>query len=141
MFDYFSNKKSSNPNESVFGGLTSNQKMSITNLLIMIARCDGMYNKQEMEYLNTCNLDYSVNQCSAYLESAGVERMFNDLKGLTSSQKNYLIITTFELMSCDGRPNEQEYNVFLNFFEKLGYTEDAILEVIQKVALLKKKFV
>jgi len=140
MFDFFNNKKNYNPNETVLGNLTANQKMSVMNLLYIIARVDGEITKKELEYLNTLNLGFSLESCGSYLDSGGTKKLFYDLNQLSSSQKDYLTITTFELMCCDGRPNEQEYNAFLNCFEEFGYTEDTILAVIEKAALLKKKF-
>ena len=138
MFDFFN--KNNNPNEKVLGNLTTNQKMSVTYFLYLMAICDGELNKEELRYLDTCYLGYSFEKCASYLDSVGRMNLFNDLNKLTSFQKDYLIITTLELLSCDGRPNEQEYDTFLNGFEKLGYTEDTILAVIDKATLLKKKF-
>lgn len=134
------NKKDYNPNENVLGNLTANQKMSVINLLGLIATSDGTLNKKEIEYLNTCSLGYSFEKCASYLDAEGTENMFNDLNHLTSFQKDYLIITGFELIYCDGKANEKEMNIFGSAFEKLGYTEDAIIGVIQKATLFSNKF-
>jgi len=139
MFNFFK-KKSYNPNEVMLGGLTANQKMSAINLLCLIARSDGMFTKREIEYMNTCYLGYSLEQCSSYLNLSGNDGMLNDLKQLSSSQKDYLLVTAFELMLCDGKINETEKNVFEWAFENLGYTQDGMIEVMEKAMLLKRKF-
>ena len=139
MFDFFKSKKS-NPNETVLGNLTVNQKMSVTNLLYLIARSDGGFNKKELAYLNTCYLGCSLEKCASYLNSNGHSEMFCDLNQLTSSQKDYILITAFELIYCDGKANETELNSLIGAFEKLGYTEDSIADVMEKSILLRKKF-
>ena len=128
------------PNEEMLGDLTKWQKMSFTNLLCLIARSDGDFNIKEMEYLNTCYLGFSYEQCASYLDAWGKGRLFEDLKKLTSSQKNYLLMSALELINCDGRANETEMNALMLAFEELGYTEDQLLEDVQKNLLLMNMF-
>jgi len=140
MLDFFKNKKNYNPNEEVLGNLTPNQKKSVTNLLFLIARSDGEFNKKELDYLNTCFLGYSTIECTAYLDLGGHNQMFKDIMQLSSSQKDYVLFTAFELMNCDAKINEIEMNIFVGAFEKIGYTEDDIVNVINKTILLINKF-
>ena len=129
-----------NPDIDMLGNLSTNQKMSVINLLYLIARSDGNLNKKEMDYLNTCYMGYSIEKCASFFNSNGHEGMFGDLKQLSATQKDYLVITALELMNCDARANETEYNFFVGAFEKLGYTEDGLIAVVQKMTLLQQKF-
>jgi len=139
MFN-LSNNKNYNPDKEMLGNLSVNQKKSVINLLYLIARSDGDFTKKEIEYLDTFDLGYSVEECSSYLNMYGNGRTLDDLKQLTSSQKDYLLTTAFDLMCCDGKPNEKEISDFVFAFEKLGYTQDDIANTLEKFALLRKKF-
>ena len=55
MFNLFNKKKEENPISDMFSDLTTNQKMSVMNLLLTIGVCDGEQGNQdkELQYLNT----------------------------------------------------------------------------------------
>jgi uncharacterized tellurite resistance protein B-like protein len=133
------NIKTINPNESILGNLTDKQRMSFTNLLCLIARIDGSFNAKEANYLSSCHLGFSLEQCISYLDITGMEQIFEDLRQLTSSQQEYLLFSALELIYCDGKANRMEMESLALAFEKLGYSEDDILEISHKNVMLMKK--
>jgi uncharacterized tellurite resistance protein B-like protein len=135
MFNLF-NKKEANSISEVFNELTTNQKMSINNLLTTIAVCDGKEGdlNKEMQYLNTYIgiLGVRNNRCIAYLKSEGPQKMINDLKSISQKQKEVLVIAAWELIICDGRPNETESQVTIRLFEQIGISEEQFMATIKK---------
>jgi uncharacterized tellurite resistance protein B-like protein len=76
----------------------------------------------------------------AYLDSFGQERIIDDLESLSRNQKEFLVIMTWGMITCDGRPNETELQFASTIFEKLGVTEDQFVATIEKSLALMKKF-
>ena len=143
MFNFLK-KKEENPVAAVFSGLSSNQKMSVMNLLLSIAVCDRAQGNdaKEMQYLNSYLkiLDVRSDRCMAYLETGGQERIISDLKPLSLSQKEVLIVAAFEMITCDGSPNDTELGFAGDIFEKLGIDPDKFVETIHKTQVIMKKF-
>lgn len=143
MFNLFK-KKEENPISQVFNDLTINQKMSVMNLLITVGVCDGEQGNvdKEMKYLNTYVeiLDVRSDRSLAYLKSEGHQRMINDLKLLSESQKEFLVVAAFEMIICDGRPNETELTITGKIFEQFGIDEDKFIATIEKTQALMEHF-
>jgi uncharacterized tellurite resistance protein B-like protein len=144
MFNLFNKKKDKNPISEVFHDLTLNQKMSVMNLLLTIGVCDGEQGNQnkELQYLNTYVkiLDVRQDRCMSYLETYGHERIISDLKTISQSQKEFLVVAAWEMITCDGRPNETELHVAGNIFDQMGISEEKFVETIQKTQALMKYF-
>lgn len=142
MFNLFNKKKGENPVSDIFSNLSINQKMSIINLLLTIGVCDDEQGNQEKElqYLNTYIqiLDISSDTSLAYLKSYGHERIIEDLKILSKSQKELLVVVAWGMIICDGRSNETELQVTNAIFEKLGVSEDQFFSIIEKTQALMK---
>ena len=121
--------------------MTTNQKMSIINLLLSIALCDqdlGDRNK-EMNCLNIYSdiLDVKSDLCLTYY-AKGFQIMINDLKILNENQKDFLIVAAFEMITCDTYPNEIELAVTEQLFEQIGVEWSKVLRVIEKAGLFLK---
>jgi len=144
MFNLFNKKKEENPISEVFHDLTLNQKMSVMNLLLTIGVCDGEQGNQnkELQYLNSYVriLGVRQDQCMPYLQTYGHERIISDLKTISQSQKEFLVVAAWEMITCDGRPNETELQVAGNLFEQIGISEEKFVETIQKTQALMKHF-
>lgn len=144
MFNLFNKKKEENPISDMFSDLTTNQKMSVMNLLLTIGVCDGEQGNQdkELQYLNTYVkiLDVRSDRSMAYLESYGHERIIDDLKTLSKNQKEFLVVAAWEMITCDGRPNETELQVAGAIFEQIGITEEQFVATIEKTQALMKHF-
>jgi uncharacterized tellurite resistance protein B-like protein len=140
MFNLFNKQKQENPISDVFSSLTSNQKMSVMNLLLTIGVCDGEQGdaNREMQYLNTYVniLGVRSDKCMAYLQSMGHERIISDLKTISRDQKEILVVAAWEMIMCDGRANETELTVAVKIFEQLGISEDQFIETIEKTQAL-----
>jgi len=133
------NEVITNPDMKVLGNLSTNQKMSCKNFLCFIARSDGDFNQQEINFLNDFKLDVSVDACLAYFDH-GIDNMYNDLKWLKQNQKDYLICTAYDLINCDGPRNEKKMLVFTDATKQLGYDTITVMSVIQRYVQLKKQF-
>ncbi len=144
MFNLFNKKKEENPISEVFNGLTLNQKMSVMNLLLTIGVCDGAQGDQnkEMQYLNTYVniLGVRSDRCMAYLESEGHQKIVSDLRTISQSQKEFLVVAAWEMITCDGRPNETELQVAGNIFEQIGISDEQFVATIEKTQALMKHF-
>ncbi len=144
MFNLFKKKTENNPISELFIGLTLNQKMSVMNLLLTIGVCDGNEGNQEkeMEYLNTYVkiLGVRSDNCMTYLQLEGHQRLISDLRTISQSQKEFLVVAAWEMITCDGRPNETELQVAGNIFEQIGISEQLFVETIEKTHALMKKF-
>jgi len=144
MFSLFNKNKKHNPIAEVVEDLTSNQKKSVLNLLLMISVCDGDQGGQlkELEVLNSYVEAVGVrsDESMRYLERYGHERIFDDLITLTKSQKDFLVFAAWEMIICDGRPNETELNVTGKFFERIGVSEDEFVSTIEKKDVMMKHF-
>jgi len=143
MFDFFK-KKVENPISKVFADLTTNQKMSVMNLLVTIAVCDkGQGDRtKEMKFLNTyvSILGVRSDKSLDYLELEGQSRLVNDLKPLSQSIKDFLVVVAYDLINCDGSPNETELNMMTTIFEQIGIDEGKIISTIKKSQIAAKRF-
>ncbi|HNW96807.1 MAG TPA: hypothetical protein PKK00_00185 [Bacteroidales bacterium] len=143
MFN-FKKKNEINPINEVLNDLTINQKMSVLNLLLTIAICDGDQGNNGKEifllstYINT--LAINSERCTEYFKSGGQARIISDLKPLSPNQKEFLVIAAYEMMSCDAKPNEKEIIVTTNIFKQIGINEDNFIATVQKSKELVKLF-
>jgi len=144
MFNLFNKKKEENPISDAFIGLTLNQKMSIVNLLLTIGVSDGEQgnSEKELRYLNTYVniLNVRSDKSMQYLSAFGHQRIVDDLKNISSDQKDILIVAAWEMITCDGNPNEMELQVTTNLFEQIGVNEDRFIETIKKTQALMNHF-
>jgi uncharacterized tellurite resistance protein B-like protein len=125
-----------NPVSKMFNNLTKNQKMSILNLLSVIAFSDGEGTNpdREMEELNSYIniLDVHQGECQAYMNNYGLERMIQDLKSLSEKTHQFLVICAWDLIICDGRVNEDELTITVQLFDALGISEEKFMSTIKK---------
>ena len=144
MFNFFKKKPENNPISEIFSDLTTNQKMSVINLLLNIGVCDGEQGNQDMElqFLNNYVKILGVRSDSsmAYLENHGHEQIIEDLKSISKSQKEFLVVAAWEMITCDGRPNETELEFAGTIFNKIGVTDDQLVATIKKTTALMNHF-
>jgi uncharacterized tellurite resistance protein B-like protein len=144
MFNIFHRKKDENLISDVFKDLSVNQKMSVMNLLITISICDGDQGDQdkELQFLNTYIgiLNVRQDKCMPYMNEYGHARMISDLKTISQEQKEFLVVAAWEMVICDGRPNETEMQVTANLFKQIGISEEKFVEIIEKTRALAQKF-
>lgn len=51
-----------------------------------------------------------------------------------------MVVAAWEMITCDGRPNETELQVAGAIFEKLGISDEEFVATIQKTQALMKHF-
>ena len=145
MFNPFNTKKEENPIVEAFSDLSTNQKMSLINFLLAVAVCDAPQGDQakELNFLNTYAKMLKVRSDAAmtYLKTYGNERTTDDLKLLAQSQKDLLIVASWEMVCCDGKPNETETLFTTGLFEKIGVSSDYFADTLKKtIAIIKGNF-
>jgi len=134
-----------NPIKKMFSESTINQKMSALNLLFTIALSDAEYGDSEkkINYLNSYvrPLGLNASKSQDYLKEYGHDRMITDLNLLSQTQKEFLVAASYELMICDGRPNQDALKVTLMFFKLIGIDDLKYTSVVENgYALLKHYF-
>ena len=127
----------------MYKDLTVSQKMSIVNLMYMIASAGG---KSEEEILKTTAFSHpfllmNVNwhECKRQYETYGKSKIFNDLSIVSHSILDMTVFDCFGLLIQLNNPpniNPAMEAAFFESFEKLGYSESKIKEVIDKAMLL-----
>lgn len=127
-----------------FTGTSTNQKKSVLNFFQLLITSDGDVGDIEMElvYLNYFAEIFNIdgNESTSYLERDGMQRLFDDLNSLTEKQKDFLVISSFKITVCDGRPNEKEIEFLLHSFHKIGIPENRYKSVIEETMLKNRSF-
>jgi uncharacterized tellurite resistance protein B-like protein len=141
MFNLSNKKKEENPIFDMFSDLSTNQKMSLMNLLLLIGFCDGEEDnkEKELQYLDTYFdiLDICSDKSMAYLESHGYERIIEDLNSISKSQKEFLVVAAWEMIICEGRPNQTELEVARTIFEEIGVSDKQFDATIEKTQAMR----
>lgn len=136
MDNLFNKRKPTNPISDIFGDLSTNQKMSVINLLQIIAVCDaGQGNRdKELQYINSYIdiLAIPSDKCIAYFESKGHNRIITDLISLRQNQKELLAFITWEMIICDAKANETEVSLAVDIFKQIGISEEKFVTSIEK---------
>ena len=119
----------------MFEGFTTNQKMSVVNLLLAIGYCDGENSNQdkEIECINTFIriLGVRYDSSKSYFDNYGLEKTISDLRLLSKNQKKFLIGCAWDMIVCDGKPNETELEVTKSLFEKIGVSNEVFFGTIK----------
>jgi hypothetical protein len=143
MFNLFNKKKKENPISDVFNDLTTNQKMSVINLLVAISVCDPQedFNKKECDYINRYLEYFGLTQkkCNDYLE-LGQQNILKDLQNISQFQKEFLIVSVYEMINSNGTPKEIKFYIASRIFTDLGISEDKFKATISKAQSLLNHF-
>lgn len=121
--------------------LTENQKMSFINLLIGTTALNT--NRDQVVRKDILNkycglLNVYGNNSSNYLSKYGNDRMIEDLKSLTFIQKELLTGAVVEIMQYTiAKNSEQDWIVAVTFLNKIGISEDDVVNTITKYGRLK----
>ena len=121
--------------KNVFENITRRQKASVINLLMNLAVSDGNIKNQSKE-MNVINkyidiLDIRFDYCMEYFNIGSYSKMISDLNELSKKQREQLALVAWEMIVCDGRPNEKEINATNVFFNQMGISEDEFLKLIK----------
>lgn len=136
-----------NPIKEAFDGLSTNQKMSMINFLMIVAICDDeteepknnntdvdMESRVINNYIDI--LGVRMDLCQKYQTDAGFNQIFEDLNTLDSFEKDLLILASYDVITCDGNPNITELDVTASLFQKIDVSDEQYVASLQKINLL-----
>lgn len=148
LFDLFRKKTSDNPVADLYNDLTKEQRCSIMQLysLFNVTCFENLKNsKISYEILMTASNDLGVTiqQADKYFETHG--QFANLMEQMRSiNDKSILDIILLDYMKMIALSNEekkaQRCELITNIYEELGYTEDEIIERIEKAAAMAGMF-
>lgn len=132
---------------SIYEGLSLDQKKSIVNLMYVIA-CSG--GNEENRILHSTVFTQQIlflnvrwEDCKKQLTLYGKDKIYSDLKGINHSTLDMIVMQSFHLvmeMSSPPAINPNMERTFFESFYRLGYTENKVQEVIEKMIALQKMF-
>ncbi len=135
---------------SMYEGLTTDQKKSIINLMYMIGTSAGDDELRVRKTVAFSNQALSMNvrpdDCIKQLKTYGTEKIFSDLQGIEDSGvMDMVVLSCFQLVAEMNMPNLNNINpamedCFYQSFERLGYSEQDIEQVIQKINAMQQYF-
>lgn len=144
MENFLNNDKPINPISEVFNNLSTNQKMSIINLLQLIAVSDSDQGNREKElkFLNSYIdiLYVPFDKCMVYFQTDGPKKIITDLTTLSKNQKEFLAYIAWEMIICDGNANETEVTLTVNIFSQIGISEENFVKTIEKNRAILNQF-
>ena len=132
--------------KDLFKGVTTEQRLAILGFeSSMLSFAQGMAERQEalkMIEFEMKALNISESQFIAYAQTGGHNRVQDIVNGLLPIKNKATLDNTlymgFGIASvCK---NEKAFGYLVHIFGQLGYTEDDIKNVIQKIELLGKQF-
>lgn len=136
MIDFSNSRNDKHPLLRIANDLSLEQRMSVYALLHGLAVCDIQYdiNNKELILLNEYSNDLSVQSenCESYLVTAGIRTVIDNIKTIGPSHKELFIITTWELIHCDGDLNHEEFTYLENAFKLIGISMEVYTEIIKK---------
>jgi uncharacterized tellurite resistance protein B-like protein len=127
----------------LFETLSKNQRLSIINFHVAVGLSDGKINSQEEDILekllNLCGVH--INECMEYFEHEGKnEQLVLDLVSLQAFMKKIIVVSIWDLIICDGKPNENELSVAFTILNKLGINENRFYEIIEDKEKIMRHF-
>lgn len=133
-----------------FMALSLSQRMSVVNLMYLIASAAHISEKQFLmlspvsQQLLITNLHWE--DCKKQYLSSGREQLINDLSTIPVSTMAMIIMSAFqinhELLQTDLTDDDYSNlnDTFFQTFEDLGYPEERLKNIMQKLLLLQQKF-
>ena len=123
-----------NPNDHPLIDLTFNQKMSVINLLFIVASCDGgdhNWQEKEINYLNNHISTFGVRKdnCLTYFKKEEHQGMVNDLKILSQYHKKFLYIAVLGMVNSGIKADERKEYYITRFLEAIGIEPDILEDI------------
>ncbi|OQP59673.1 hypothetical protein A3860_36500 [Niastella vici] len=135
MFNLFKKKEEPQPQSSagLFSDLTQNQRMSVINLLALIAYGDDEGSRSETALLSKYSnqLGVRAEASISYMEETGYETMISDLNKLNREQKKFLVLVSNNLIGSDGEINQEEVAAVAGYFGDLGIDMDEYISIVE----------
>lgn len=133
MFNLFKKKQEPQLSATLLSDLTHKQRMSVMNLLCLVAFGDEEGTKQEYAILRKYFDQLGVEQDDsiAYIQEQGYETMIGDLNQLSREQKHWLVLVTNHIMASDGEVNQEEVAAVAGYFGDLGIEMDEYVSIVE----------
>jgi uncharacterized tellurite resistance protein B-like protein len=102
------------------------------NLLVQLARVDGVVVQDEIDLINTIGTEYGLTseEISACFDNPD---QLDDLDSLTDDERYELIYNMVMLMKIDGRLYKEEIQYCARLAVNLGYEEAVLQELMLKI--------
>lgn len=131
------------PITKLFSDLTQNQRMSVMNLLAIVAYANGEGGIQHKirilnEYIDF--LGVRSDKSDEYLQREGIDRMIDDLITLSQGQKELLVVSAHDIIKCSRQPSEKEVVITAEIFERFGIDEQQFVYICEKSQALIRYF-
>lgn len=133
----------------LYQDLSLSQKRSIANLMYIVGSADGtsetvVINKQSFG-MQLMMMRVKWEECRNQYAGYGEQRIYDDLKNLEEGIMTQVIFAIMpllvdEIVPGHPVPNQLRENKFFECFDKLGYSEERINNMTQKMMLLYKQF-
>jgi hypothetical protein len=133
----------------MYRSLTLSQKQSIANLMYMIGAADSCSEKSVIEKqsfgMQLMTMRVKWDDCKQQYMKYGEQRVFEDLKNIEEGIMTQVILAILplvvdEVIPGNPVPNPIRERKFFESFAKLGYSEEKIENMVQKIMLLSQHF-
>ncbi|HBG86121.1 MAG TPA: hypothetical protein DDW62_01075, partial [Marinilabiliaceae bacterium] len=116
LFNFFKKHEKQNEVRQHLGGFqdefSDNQKKAVMCSLMLIANSDGEFHRKEEMFFEQTATMLGYRLSGDYIDdllAMGKEKLFQLLKSLDESQKDWYIITAFGMLHADGQALEVEF--------------------------------
>jgi len=110
--------------ESFQDSFTEEQKIPILASLFLIANSDDEFHDSEKEFLQKFSDAFGYQITDEIMDKysqVDMDSLFEELSKLSSSQKEWLVISVFGMIHADNMVLEEELLLAKKFFTKMGY--------------------
>jgi len=145
MFGFFNKRKDpvSEDLRDFQKSFTKEQKVAILGSLVILAKSKGQMLPKEIDLIEQTGrvLALDVDETLfAKIAGGGIDELMRILKTLNQSQKEWFVISMRSMTAASGKVNEEQIAFAFGLAEKIGFTEDEIIELIDKTQHLNDFF-
>lgn len=131
----------------MYADLSVEQKRSLANFLYVIGRASGADETrvlacQGMSQTLLC-LGVRWDDCKRQLSDYGESKIYSDLKGTEDIIVTMMLMSALQIvgtLSSPANPSPKMEDKLLSSFEKLGYSEQQLIEHVEKVEAMNRMF-
>ena len=141
MFDL--NKKKDDPiawQKKFQSSFSTEQKAAIILSMGFVAKCDGQYHPKELDLIKQIAIHIGINLEKEMMPggiininaSKGIEYFGKVLNNLESGQKEWYLVSLFNLIHCDGNVAEAEAKEVLMIAEDIDISAEQYKQIVDK---------
>ncbi|WP_310560162.1 hypothetical protein [Flavobacterium sp.] len=130
---------------AVWDNLNKSQKLTAMTILgifnIASEKKETKIKRENLINLSLKELDIKYKEYDDYINCINPEIIRNKLTDISNSEKDLLITLAYEVLFCDGMPNEKEYVLMENLFKNIAkINQDELMKGFQKIQTLLNHF-